>query len=557
MATHDNQISSDDRLKALQETIKDVVGETTFGDPVKITAPSGQAIIYRRRQYEGRPEAASYEVERAEERQAVRKRAQAVAESFKKFSDPRRRSILERSDSPKGKYPLAYELVEYVNGGGTIGNVSNIMQLKPPTIHGIEDVADAVDWHFLNRGINVEHIETALNKAGDKVLVFMDDRAKPRLPQIKEVLHKFGEARILQRADDVSEENGQPHGFFVFELEPDQSIYQPSPEDDPNPKNADWQPDTPQPNMVDSVEDDDDYIVEAMLSEHFEPFCSTCGIQLFEADQRVAFKPSARLADKKWKDKENVMSKAKSSWKKTGFSASESLIGETDSSAEMAAKVLLGKKAKKLDKNGIPRPAGNGTTFNMHKAHNVSVSEAELAEMCGRKHKKLPAALRKNMSNEQFDAKVGDPKGTKKKDHPSTLGDDLEVACSKCGTDATPIDEHEFQGYFCARHGDRLDKYSRACFECRAESDDGVVLENCIVACPECQSQTTLDEEECGVCGTLFDEGVADYAEHVAETLAPYELDDDLHEYERDWSSDYATELADTLFGEVENDPFV
>ena len=38
---------------------------------------------------------------------------------------------------------------------------------------------------------------------------------------------------------------------------------------------------------------------------------------------------------------------------------------ETDSKSEMAAKVTFGKKAKKLDKKGLPKAAGNGTTFNM------------------------------------------------------------------------------------------------------------------------------------------------------------------------------------------------
>ena len=548
MATHDNQIPSDDRLKTLQENIKDALGETTFGNPVKITAPGGQTIVYRKRHYEGRPEAASYELSRAESRKAVSKRSKAMGESWKKFNSPGKRSLLERDDSPKSKYPLAYELVEYVNGGGTVNNVANIMQLKPPTIHGIEDVADAVDWHFLNRGINVEHIETALNKDGSKVLVFMDDRAKPRLPQIKEVLNKFGAARILQRADGISEETGQPHGFFVFELEPDNSIYQPSNDADPNPKSADWQPDTPQPNMVDSLEDDN---VEVILENHFEPYCSTCGIQLFEADQRIAFKPSQKLADKKWQERQKVQAKAKSAWKKTDFAAES--LDETDSQAEMAAKVKLGKKAKKLDKKGVPHPAGNGTTFNMHNAHKVSVSEADLDEMCGAKHgkKKLPRKFIKNMSSEAFDAKVGDPKGKKKKDHPSTLGDALEVACSECHTDATPIDEHEFKGYYCARHGDRLDKYSRACFECREEQR---VLENMVVACPECKTTTSLEEDECGVCGTIFDEGVSDYAEYVAETIAPYVVDEDVTQLEQDWSDSLASRLADSLFADVEED---
>lgn len=500
MATQDNQIPSDDRLKALQENIKDALGETSFGNPVKLTTPEGQTIVYRRRQYEGRPDAASYEVGRTDSRQAVRKRSKAMGESWKKFSKPGKRTILERTDPSKSQFPLAQELVEYVNGGGTVNNVSRMVQLKPPTIHEIDDVADAVDWHFLNRGINVEHLETALNKAGDKVLVFMDDRATPRLPQIKEVLNKFGEARILQRADDISEQTNQPHGFFVFELEPDQGIYQPQVSDDPNPKSADWQPDTPQPNMVDSQEDD---TVDVLLEEHFEPFCSTCGTQLFEADQRLAYKPSAKLADKRWEERNKVQSKAKAAWKKTGF-APESLEDESN-----------------------------------------------LDEMCGKAHKKLPAALRKNMSSEAFDAKVGDPKGQKKKDHPSTIGDDLEVACSACGTDATPIDEHEFQGYHCARHGDRLDKYSRACFECREEDK---MLENIVVACPECQSSATLEEDECSVCGTEFDDGVADFAEHVAEAVAPYIVDENVTQSEYDWSDSLATELADTLFGDVQED---
>lgn len=577
-------LPEDNRLEALQENLRDALGETTFGAPMKVTAPGGKTIVFRRRQYEGRPDAETYQVERSEKRKATQKRSQAMGESWKKFVTPGKRSITERKDdSIQGKFPLAYELVEYVSGGGTVNNVARMMQLKPPTIHGIEDVADSVDWHFLNRGIGVEHLETALSKDGKQVLVFMDDRATPRLPQIKEVLSKFGEARILQRADEISEDGGQPHGFYVFELSPDNSIYQPQPKADPNPKDGTWNPDTPQPNMVDDLEDDDTF--EVILEEVFEPFCSTCGDQMFEGDQRQAFKPSAKLADKKWQERQAVQSKAKSAWKKTAFTA------ESEDSVDEA------KKKNDPNKDDDYDDKDGKNEFSDYK------------------------------SSEAFDAKVGDPKGKKKKDHPSTLGDSvsesakkavlgvgalsglasgsmayrqarkaglskkaaakkaakfgaaygaaatastatgvaagrklgkivhgesLEFSCDSCGTDATNIDEHEFSGYYCARHGDRLDKYSRACNECQevARFEESVT-----VACPECHSSCSLEESECQVCGVLFEDGVADFAEHVAEAVAPLAVDENITLSEHDWTDSYSAQLADTLFADVEDDP--
>ena len=94
--------------------------------------------------------------------------------------------------------------------------------MKPPKIHSIEDMADSIDWHLLRKGINMEHLETALSKDGNKVMLFMDDRAQPRLAQIKEVLTKFGEPKILQKADEMNEATGQPHGFYIFQLKPRQ-----------------------------------------------------------------------------------------------------------------------------------------------------------------------------------------------------------------------------------------------------------------------------------------------------------------------------------------------
>ena len=69
----------------------------------------------------------------------------------------------------------------------------------------------------------------------------------------------------------------------------------------------------------------------------------------------------------------------------------------------------------------------------------------------------------------------------------------LDVTCSSCGSTPTEINEHEFNGIFCARHGERLDKYSRACYECNASEEDDTV-----VVCPECTS-----EDHYGVCWVL------------------------------------------------------
>lgn len=599
MPEQNNLSPEDDRLERLQENVKDALGETTFGAPTKITAPGGQTIVYRRRQYDGRPDSSAYSAERQEQRKATPKRSQAMGESWKKFAAGKK-AITERSDdSIQSKFPLAHELVEYMSGGGTAGNVARMMDLKPPTIHGIEDVADSVDWHFLNRGINVEHLETALSKDGKQVLVFMDDRAQPRLPQIKEVLSKFGEARILQRADDMSEHTGQPHGFYVFELSPDNALYQPRPNKDPNPKDLTWNPDTPQPNMVDSQEEDD--TVEVILEEVFEPFCNTCGDQMFEADQRVAFKPSAKLSDRKYN--EGQKRKASTSlWKKTAFAAEdmndfveakkknnpntdddyddndgEDEFSDHKSSEAFDAKVGDPKGKKKKDH---PSTLGDSLInekeddgYAAHRRRKLATrvggkaaTGAVLGTVFGRHGYKSGAkaaaafgtlgALQHAGSTSQDYDDYNKRSSKAKKSHKRRLGDSLEVACSSCGTDATPLDEHEFQGYYCARHGDRLDKYSRACYECQ---EDTRVLESVTVACPECHSTCSLEESECGVCGTLFEDGVADYAEHVAESVLPFEVDEDVVLAEHDWSDDFATQLADSLFADIEEDtdPFV
>jgi len=499
----------DDRLNRLQSEVHNILRETTFGNPVKVSVPGGKTLVYRRRESEGRPDPVAYEENRSEARKAQHKRSQAQVEAWNKFSNPRQKSIVDNGVNPKRMrlmasneeyeralmehFPLAYELVEYVQGGGNVGNVSRITQLKPPVIHGIEDIADSVDWHLLSKGINAEHIETALSKDGKNVLLFMDDRAKPRLPQIKEILNKFGAPRILQKADDMSETTNQPHGFYVFELAPDEAMYQPS-EKPASPEDGDWENDEQPRDMGDSLVDEYFELMESV----YEPHCSTCGHFVFE----------------------------------------------TDDPAEMKAKVELGKKAKKLDKKGVPKPAGNGTTFNME-----SDDEEDVEEAYGKIHPKMKKAMG---SHKSFEARVGDPSGKKKKLHPSQLGDDLDVDCPNCGTDATEVNEHEFNGYYCARHGERLDKYSKACYECQGERE---VRESLHVACPDCHSETTLESADCGVCGTVFTEDeVVDFAGYLADAVLPDTLDDTFVETEQDWGNGYATELADSLFADVDED---
>lgn len=694
MSEEDKTGAEDSRLEALQEAVKDTLKETTFGKPMKVSAPGGQTLVFRRRQYEGRPDSGAYETGRSEQRKAVTKRSKAMGESWKKFVEPGKRSLTERKpDSIKGKFPLAYELVEYVSAGGTVNNVARMMELKPPTIHGIEDIADSVDWHFLNRGITVEHLETALSKGGDKVLVFMDDRAAPRLPQVKEVLSKFGEARILQRADDMSEHTGQPHGFYVFELSPDQGIYQKSTGKDDTNKELSWNADRPQTDMVDSMQGainfltdsvEDDELVEVVLEDLFEPFCGTCGDQLFEASEMEKFKPSEVL--KRRTEGDRAKRKAgTTSWKKTAF-APKGVYDSVDGDfveesykkwAGIGAGVTgvasgvegyytgkkKGLKGKALAKHvakftgggaaagaiaGVNARALKGTMDTLKPVKDsLEDDEFDFVEMCGKDHDHADDKKKKKnnpntdddyddedddeefddwKSSEAFDAKVGDPKGKKKKDHKVTLGDSedsykqerkrklasrvgsgaatgaalgaffgkrgyksvaagaagfgaygglrhlantqadykdyekskskskkesLDYGCGSCGAEATAIDEHEFNGHYCARHGDRLDKYTHACSECVTETH---TIENTVVACPECQTTVTMEESECGVCGTAFDDGVADFAEHVAESVLPFELDEDVTLREHDWTDSFASQLADSLFSDVEDD---
>ncbi len=516
-------MSNDERLDNLQNTVKDLLRETKtkFGNPVNVSLPSGENIVYRRRQYEGRPDPVSYEVSRSDSRKAQHKRSQAQVEAWNKLATPRKKSLVDSSANPKRmklmasndsyelnlmeKFPLAYELVEYVQGGGASSNVSRMLQLKPPVIYNIEDIADSIDWQLLNKGINSEHIETALNKEGTNVLLFMDDRAKPQLPQIKEILNKFGEPRILQKADDIAETTGQPHGFYVFELVPDTGLYQRREGDKQSAAN-DWEKDVEQRGANESVDIDEVY---DFLTESIEPYCSTCGEEMFETgDPRHAFKPSSRLGDRKFQAGQH-RKKSTSAWKLKSFSASQddedndfTEVDETDSQSEMRAKVQFGKKAKKLDKKGHTVASGTGTTYNM---------------------------------------------------------DSLE--CQNCGTAATELDEHEFKGYYCARHGNRLDKYSRACTPCQESTERA---KNTIIACPDCHSKVTLEDANCGVCGTVFmEDEVTDYAGYLADRLVPYEEDDEIVEMDHNWDIDdvepcLAETLANTLFADVENEiPFV
>jgi len=403
-----SDLHNDDRLEKLQENVHDALRETTFGKPISLDV-GGSTIVYRRRQYEGRPDSVTYEVTKEDSKKAQHKRSQAQTEAWKKFAEPGKKSLTEKKSADrlrltastdgyesdlKENFPLAYELVEYVQGGGSMDNVSRMTQLKPPKVHGIEDIADSVDWHLLKKGINSEHIETALSKDGKQILLFMDDRAKARLPQIKEILTKFGEPRILQKAEDINETTSQPHGFYVFELTPDIALYTPREDAASVVKQmGDWESDE-QRDMQDSFVDEDAEL-NTLLETTLEPFCSTCGDQLFE----------------------------------------------TDSKSEMAAKVLFGKKAKKLDKKGRPKASGTGTTYNMD---SLEDEDFEFVEMCGddhdyengkngKKKKKNDSEkdddyedsddpMEKNKSSEAFDARVGDPKGKKKKDHKSTDG---------------------------------------------------------------------------------------------------------------------------------------
>jgi hypothetical protein len=513
------------------------------------------------------------------------------------------------------QFPFAYELVEYVQGGGTASNLTRMLQLKPPVIHGIEDIADSVDWHLLSKGINSEHIETALNKDGTNVLLFMDDRAKPQLPQIKEILNKFGEPRILQKADDIAENTGQPHGFYVFELTPDDGMYEPR--EVKQPEAGDWDRDT-EKRGANHNESLDISMVESLFAESLEPFCSTCGDQLFEADPRSAFKPSTKMADRKFQQGQRIK-KSTSAWKLKDFSASQEDedydFTETDDQGEMKAKVEFGKKAKKLDKQGRVSASGTGTTYNMdsleddgsdldeslrrklktlakrkigrvgrqnvkawkaaakgdHKtlgrlmgtattlrgadkqvrrakriatmpyiaAKKVHKVASEVKKQAGRAlpdMKKMTKTARKVHSKSLKTAKAL----SKKLPSQRSYNPFESLECQNCGTAATPLDEHEFHGYYCARHGNRLDKYSRACNECQTGSD------TCTIACPDCHSKTTMEDTSCGVCGTVFmEDEVTDYAGYMADNMFPYEEDDEIVEMDHNWDDDELDEKID------------
>jgi YgiT-type zinc finger domain-containing protein len=428
-----------DKLDVLQGELRSLLGESsTFGAPLSVKMPNGNSIVYRQRKPIEKPDVSS------DARRAVPKRSAVQKAVHDAWNGTSAKSIIS-SRSEAGnlveQFPIAHELVEYVTGGGEISNVSRMVQRKPPEIHDIEDVADSIDWNLLNRGINSEHIETALSKDKKKVILFMDDRAQPRLTSIKEVLAKYGSPRIIQKADDVAEATGQPHGFYVFELEPDITLFRPKTKDD-EPGEIDWSGEDAK-RVEDSIDYDEEYII---LEDIYERYCSTCGEDIFEKSA-------------------------------------------------------------------------------------------------------LPTALKKNKSSESFDARVGDPKGKKKKDHPSTLGDSL--VCAFCNTEATEINEHKYNGIFCARHGDRLDKYSRACYECKTES---LAEANTAIVCPECSSETTMESKGCGVCGIEFAEDVAnDFAAHIADSLFADEKDDNIVEHENSWDDPFAAELADTLFPDVED----
>ena len=60
----------------------------------------------------------------------------------------------------------------------------------------------------------------------------------------------------------------------------------------------------------------------------------------------------------------------------------------------------------------------------------------------------------------------------------------------------------------------------------------------------------------CGICGCEFNDGTNDFSAHVAESLFYNEADDTVLETENDWSDPFAVELANTLFAEVDEDPF-
>lgn len=606
-----------DALDLVQEELRDLLGDSSaFGAPMTVTTPGGANIVYRQRKPLERTEV-SFDSRRATpKRSAVQK---AVHDAWNGVGSKKKLAAGgAKSNNLLEQFPLASQLVEYVGGGGDMGNVSRMMSQQAPALHDIEDIADSIDWHLLKKGINSEHIETALSKDKQKVVLFMDDRAQPRLSIIKEILTKFGEAKVLQKADSVSEATGQPHGFYVFELTPDSGILTPKTAD---PTAQDWNnADDKQKSMVDSLEDD---VEEIILEEIFEPYCSTCGDQLFEEtrggrwvrDQAAIAKTGAKLA-----------------W--TGHKLGRDIgkVKIKDKDGVLAA----GKKgAKVLRSHGLKTAGKAAGKLGLAAAGTAAVSYGAY-----RGAKALHKKFKKNKSSESFDARVGDPKGTKRKDHKSTLGDSLtlesyaaglagkagkalrgakdepagtkkkgkwhafkrgagigaatgysvkaltgrgpglvggalgggaagvahhlikkarkdeSIVCSSCSTEATQIDEHRFNGIYCARHGDRLDKYSRTCYECKNESQEEA---NTLVICPDCSSETTMESLGCDVCGTAFSEDtVNDYAMHLADSLFSSTEDDNLIESEQDWEDPFAAQLADSLFNdEGDEAPFV
>jgi len=486
--------SDDARLTSLQEGILDVLGETSrFGKAVSVDIPGSKNLVYRQRKITERPEIEVERGQRAAARKAKYKRSNVQSEAWAKFNNlcerrkdvsPGRMKLLSSSSDYEGhlleNFPLAYELVEYVNGGGDIGNVNRVLQLKPPVIHDIEDLADSIDWHLLSKGISAEHLETALSKDRNKVVLFMDDRARPRLTQIKEVLNKFGDPRILQKADDISETTGQPHGFYVFEVKPDESLYKPKSSNKVH--DQDWEGDARQPEITDSLEgeDEDEYV---LFEDVFEPFCSTCGGDLLdEAAGGLGFKLMGQAK------KRGQLMKTRQRWSAAGRATAR------------------GQQAK--DRFKAIRAAGGLKAFKAAK-------KPQMGKLI-----KLAAS----------------------------------IECPDCGTSGTPLDEHEFSGIYCARHGTRLDKYSKACYECQED-----VRNLPTVLCPECKSETVLEATECSVCNIEFTGHIMnDYAGHLADSLFAEKDDDEIIEEEHSWEDPYSVQLADELFSDAEDekDPF-
>lgn len=390
-----------DEIAKIQEGLLDILSEKRkirHVGPPRRKRVKGRLVTYRRRRIIGKPDPRRSQSARRAARKGKVKRSQAIRSYYRRGARKKRSESLAESSS------FASELVEYTQGGGTLDNAVRIAQSKPPVIHGIEDVADSIDWHLLRKGISSEHLETALSKDGKKVVLFMDDRAQPRLSEVREIMAQFGTPHILQKADELDENTGQPHGFYVFELEPDEGMYTPKPEE-PSTKDTTWDS-----SMQDSQEDDveqktaEEAEEPLVVLEGFEPHCSTCGSKI------------------------------------------------ADTSAYM---------------------------------------------------------------------------------------EDENVLCLVCDSQLVPLNEHAFNGIFCARHGSRLDKYSRVCYECLEEQNQAV--EEPDVLCPECKSQTNESAESCAVCGTEFEDEVVDYSAHLADSLFKDEDDDEILEMSNAWDDEGVT----------------